>query len=550
MKKKQDILELFLIVGILIFLNIIINKYFFRLDFTEDKRYTLSPVTKNILTKLEGDVHVEVFLSGDLNPNYERLKKSIQEKLEQFKAHSSKQFTYRFIDPNAEEDKTLRERFHMLLYKRGIKPSYYLDEKNGQKTEKFIFPGAIVSYQTKEAPVMFLKGNKVASQEEQLNQSVESIEFELLQGFRQLTTKEYKTITLVDGHGEPSKERFLEISNALNKVYNLQRRKLDSLNVLDNSDVVLIASPTIPFTEKEKFILDQYVTKGGRLLIAMDQADIRKDSLKNGVTYGLEKHLNLNDLFFKYGFRMNQNAVSDLNCATTVIQTGLNGESQALSFPYYPIIYQFGKHSITKSLDAIKLVFAGTIDTVKSEGVNKTVLLQTSTQSKVLNAPFQIDLDFLKRNSDPESFTAGPQITGLLLEGRFTSLFKNKPSPWSGTSVNDTSVASKIIVLSDGDLILNEMDPRRMEAIPLGYDKDMRYQFSNKELIMNAIDYLMDQELMEVRTKEVKLRPLDKEEMRNRSFFWKFLNIAIPILVIVCYGVFKHIQRKKRFGSF
>lgn len=551
MRRVYDCLEYLLIVGTLICCNIIFSTYFFRIDFTEDKRHSLAPVTKNILSSLESDLYVDVYLSGTLNSDFERLRKAIQEKLDQCKAYSNRNITYRFIDPSAEPDKIIRERFQNQIYKRGITPHYYLDESNGSKTERLLFPGLILTYKNRETPVSFLKGNKTLSIEEQLNQSVEGVEYEILQGLRRLSTVNYKTITLIDGHGEPAKEKLLEISNALTSLYKLQRRKLDSLNTLKGSDVVILINPTVAFTEKEKYILDQYVVNGGRLFVLLDQADIRKDSLKNGVTFGLEKQLNLNDLFFKYGIRLNQNAVSDINCATTVIQTGLNGEVQALSFPYYPIIYEFSDHVITKNLDAIKLVLAGTIDTVKSENIKKTVLLTTSSQSKILNVPFQIDLDFLKRTSDPSSYQAGKQIVGVLLEGKFTSLYKNKPSPW-GVPASDTNTTSngKIIVYSDADLILNEMDTYRNKPIALGYDKDMRYQFSSKDLILNSIDYLMNQEVIEVRSKEVVMRPLDVTTIQSKRFFWQFLNIALPILIVVSFAVYQHLQRKKKFGSF
>jgi ABC-2 type transport system permease protein len=548
-KKKNDILEYVLLIAILVFVNIILSENFFRLDFTQDKRYSISPVTQKVLSSLDGDVYVEIFLDGDLSPEYERLKKSIKEKLDQFKAYSNTKLEYRFINPSAEEDKQMRERGFRLIAQRGLQPKYFLEEKNGNKTEKFIFPGAIVSYKQNETPVQFLKGNKVQSDEEQLNQAVEGVEFELLKAIRKLSIKEYKTIAIIDGHDEPAKENLEDITNALNEFYAVKRVRLDSFTALKGVDLAMVIGPKIAYTEKEKFILDQFIFSGGKAFFAYDAIDIRKDSLKNGETFGLSKNLNLDDLLFKYGVRMNQSVVEDLNCAKTVIQTGLNGEMQAINFPYYPIVYQFGTHPIVKNLDAIVFRFAGSIDTVKAVGIKKTILIQSSPQSKEVQVPFQIDLDELKKDPVAESFSSGSKSLACLLEGDFTSLYKNKPSPVDGAVLTQNQKPSKIVVCADVDLIRNEYDIKRNMPVPLGYDRDMRYIFSNKEFVMNAVDYLMEEELLLVREKEVVLRPLDAQKIKNDKKFWQVINILVPILLVLLYGIGRFVWRKKKYGT-
>jgi ABC-2 type transport system permease protein len=548
-KKKNDILEYILLIAILVFVNIILSENFFRLDFTQDKRYSISPVTQKVLSSLDGDVYVEIFLDGDLSPEYERLKKSIKEKLDQFKAYSNTKLEYRFINPSAEEDKQMRERGFRLIAQRGLQPKYFLEEKNGNKTEKFIFPGAIVSYKQNETPVQFLKGNKVQSDEEQLNHAVEGVEFELLKAIRKLSIKEYKTIAIIDGHGEPAKENLEDIINSLNEFYAVKRVRLDSFTALKGVDLAMVIGPKTAYSEKEKFILDQFIVSGGKAFFAYDAIDIRKDSLKNGETFGLNKNLNLDDLLFKYGVRMNQSVVEDLNCAKTVIQTGLNGEMQAVNFPYYPIVYQFGTHPIVKNLDAIVFRFAGSIDTIKAVGIKKTILIQSSPQSKEVQVPFQIDLDELKKDPVPESFSSGSKSLVCLLEGNFTSLYKNKPLPVDGAVLTQNLKPSKIVVCADVDLIRNEYDTKRNMPVPLGYDRDMRYIFSDKEFVMNAVDYLMEEELLLVREKEVVLRPLDAQKIKNDKKFWQVLNILVPILFVLLYGIGRFVWRKKKYGT-
>jgi ABC-2 type transport system permease protein len=548
-KKKNDILEYVFLISILIFVNIILSDNFFRLDFTQDKRYSISPVSQKVLGALEGDVYVEIFLDGDLSPEYERLKKSIKEKLDQFKAYSNNKLEYRFIDPAAEEDEQMRERGFTLIAQRGIKPKYFLEEKNGQKTEKFIFPGAIVSYKQNETPVQFLKGNKVQSDEEQLNQAVEGVEFELLKAIRKLSITEFKTIAIIDGHGEPNKENLEDVTSTLNEFYAVKRVRLDSLNSLSNVDMAMVVGPQLPYTEKEKFVLDQFIANGGKAIFVYDAIDIRTDSLKNGETFGLSKNVNLDDLLFKYGVRLNQTVLEDINCAKTVVQTGLNGEVQAINFPYYPVVYQFGTHPIVKNMDAVILRFAGSIDTVKSVGIKKSILIQTSNQTKETQVPFQIDLDALKKTPVPETFVSGSKPVACLLEGTFTSLYKSRPSPFEGVLVVSGVKPSKIVVCADIDMIRNDYDVKRNMPVPLGYDRDMRYIFSNKEFIMNAVDYLMEEDMLLVREKEVVMRPLDQQKIKNDKKYWQVVNILAPILIVMLYGIGRYVWRKKKYGT-
>lgn len=550
MKKKWiDLTEFGLLAGIIVCLNILLTPYFFRLDLTEDKRYSVAQVSKTMLEGLSEKVYVEVYLSGSLNPDYERLKKAIKDKLDEFEIYAAKGLEYHFVDPNAITDKKIRENYFAQLVKKGVQYRYFLEEEGGKKEEKIIFPGALIAYQGREVPVMFVKGKKVASQQEELNEAVEGVEFELISGLRKLSSDNVKNIAFIEGHGEVSQEEVSDISATLSDFYHVDRTKINDSTDLNKYATIIIAAPEKPFTEKEKLYLDQYVMKGGSLLMLVDALNVYKDSLVNGVTYALPYQLNLDDLLFKYGVRVNHTLLQDQFSGVMRIQT-THDQSQVMSYPFYPVIYNYSEHPIVRNLDAVITRFVNTIDTVKAEEVKKTPLLYTSNDTKVFTAPIQINLNSLRNESDPESFNAGVFPVGFLLEGRFSSLFANKPLPAKLDTFKETSSGGKIIVVADGDIIRNEFDPARKQAIPLGYDVNMRYQFSNKDFLVNAIDYLAGEEIVNVRGKEIKLRPLDKEKLEGAEFFWQFINIVLPVILLIAFGVTRFYLRKRKYTGF
>ncbi len=546
-KKNADILEFLLLVGILLFVNIITSTFFVRWDFTEDSRYSISDASKQILSKTDDKIRIEVFLDGDLNPNYERLKKSIVEKLDEFKVYTNGNLEYKFTDPSKEENKEIRDRLYSQLAQRGITPKYFLEEKNGKKEEKYLFPGALISYKEKETPVMFLKGSKMLPEQEQLNQSVEGVEFELISAIRKLSNKEFKTLAVIEGHGEYAKEEILDLTNSLNENYAVERINLSTDSSLQRFEAVVIARPRYKWSEQDKFKLDQYIVNGGKAIFFMDATDVRKDSLKSGVTYSLSQDLNLDDLFFKFGVRVNQSLIQDLRCGVTRVETGLNGEVQMLNFPYYPVVYNYGKHPIVKNLDAIQTRFIGSIDTVKAVGISKTPLIFTSSNCKETAAPSEINLEALKKESNPDLYTKANIPVAYLLEGNFTSLYKNRPSPIAGKKVVAQQSSSKIIVVSDADIIRNEFDPKRNIPVPLGYNVEMRYLFSNKDFALNAFDYLMDEQIINARAKEITLRPLDKIAIKDNRLFWQFINLLLPVLTIILFGIVRFYLRKRKY---
>ncbi|MDB5255987.1 MAG: gldG [Chitinophagaceae bacterium] len=550
-KKSLDILEFSLIFGIVLLLNAFVAIYFFRLDFTEDKRYSVSPQAKEMLSKLDDPITVEIYLSGKLDPDYERLRRAIEDKLEQFKVYTGSELTYRFVDPSAETDESIRERQMSMLMQKGVQPMVYLKEEGGKKEQVRIFPGAIMTYKEREVPVQFIKGVRFSDPSTYLNQAVESVEFDLLQALRKLSSEDFVDIAFVEGHGELDEHETSSFIRTIGNYYSIQRINLSKDTALSRFKAVVVAQPKSKFTEHEKFVLDQYLMKGGSLLYLVDPLEVRQDSLKNGETYAVIRDVNLDDQLFKYGVRVNTGLVQDLQCGVIPVQTGMNGETQLLNFPYFPLFYNFSTHPIVKNLDAVYGKFSSYIDTVKTSGVNKYPLIFSSSNARTVAAPLQIDLDALRKNATPENYNQGGLIIAALMEGKFTSLYKNRPSPITGVSVlQDAVKPGKVAVVADGDMMINDWDPSSKQPLPLGYDKYTRAQFSNSDFLLNTLDYLTGQPLIMVRGKDIVLRPLNKFKAQEERLYWQVLNLVVPALLVVAIGIALYIIRKKRYSRF
>ncbi len=550
-KKSLDILEFFLIFGIILLLNAFVAIYFFRLDFTEDKRYSVSPQAKDMLSKLDDPITVEIYLSGKLDPDYERLRRAIEDKLEQFKVYSGTELVYRFVDPSAEADESIRERQMSMLMQKGVQPMVYLKEEGGKKEQVRIFPGAIMTYKEREVPVQFIKGIRFSDPATYLNQAVESVEFELLQALRKLSSEDFVDIAFVEGHGELNEQEASSFIRTIGNYYSIQRIDLSKDTALSRFKTVVVAQPKMKFSEQEKFVLDQYLMKGGSLLYLIDPLEVRQDSLKNGETFAVIRDVNIDDQLFKYGVRVNTGLVQDLQCGVIPVQTGMNGETQLLNFPYYPLFYNFSTHPIVKNLDAVYGKFASYIDTVKTSGVNKYPLIFSSSNARTVAAPLQIDLDNLRKDATPENFNQGGLIVAGLMEGKFTSLYKNRPSPIPGVKViPDAEKPGKVVVVADGDMMINDWDPSSKQPLPLGYDKYTRAQFSNSDFLLNTLDYLTGQPLIMVRGKDIVLRPLNKFKAQEERVYWQVINLVVPALLVVLIGIALYIIRKRRYSRF
>jgi gliding-associated putative ABC transporter substrate-binding component GldG len=555
-RRSGDILRFLAWVVGIILLNVLATNFFFRLDLTEDKRYTIAPVTKQMLGSLQNEVVVDVYLEGDFPAGFKRLQQSVRETLDEFRIYSGGNLRYNFIDPNEIADEKQRNEYFTSLAQKGITPTNLRATEEGKQVERLVFPGAVVKYNGKEAAVNLLKGNLAASPDERLNQSVEGVEYELATAIRKVAFQENKVIGYITGQGELEMQQVTDLLGSLQEYYRVARGELDQIPTLEGLDLIIIAKPTDQYSEVDKFKIDQFIMNGGKAVFFIDAINANMDSVGAGGMFALPYNLNLDDLLFRYGVRLNPTMVMDLNSGFIPMVTGYMGDrpqTEMINWRFYPLLNNLSKHPITRNLDAVYARFVGTIDTVKAEGIRKTPLIYTSTYSRILEPPVPITLEEARMEVNAQQFQAGQQPVGYLLEGSFISLFRNRRAPEgvTGQQVKEQGLPTKIAVFSDGDLIRNEVNPRTGQAYELGFDRYNNITFANRELAMNTIHYLLDSEgLINVRSKEIALRPLDKVRVKEEKAYWQLLNLVAPIVLLALFGVMRYYLRKRKYERF
>jgi ABC-2 type transport system permease protein len=555
-KKIFDIVDFLLLGLIFVLLNIISSQYFFRVDLTEEKRYTIAEASKSTLQGLDDIVFIEIYLDGDLPPGFKRLQRSIRETLDEFRVYSGANIQYKFIDPTAETNEQLKNKFMTQLAQKGVQPTNLYASEKGKQTEKLVFPGAVISYKGAEQAVVFLKGSAGVSPAEVLNQSVEGVEYEMISAIRKLSKPQRKRIGIVQGHGEADGIQLDEFYQNLKESYTCDRIKLSDFQELKSYfDVLIIVQPSSYFSESDKLKIDQFVVKGGRILLFVDKAEIKAEKLGTEESLAGELDLNMDDLLFKWGIRVNNDLIQDMQSGVLPMVTGMQGgqpQTQLMPWRYYPLQTSFGKHPIVKSMGAIMGRYVSSIDTVKAKDINKTPLIYSSKYRKTISLPAKIDLESARKQPDPAEFEGEPLITGILLEGRFKSLYFNRLSQQKQDSIQFKAQDSdsKIIVFSDGDIMKNELAADGKQIYPMGFDRYIGKKFANKDLVDNALTYLGDDNgIINIRLKEVKLRPLDKQKIQTERQKWQIINVVIPLVLIIVFGLIKFNYRKRKFSS-
>lgn len=555
-KKTGDLLLLANGALVLVLLNILSSVYFFRLDLTEEHRYTIHRSTRNLLERLDDEVYVEVYLEGELNAGFRRFQKAIRETLEMFRVYSHNKVQYTFIDPSTALSQKARSEFMADLAAKGIQPTNVIDRRGGERVEKIIFPGAVISYGGVEKGVMLLKGNKASSSEEEINQSIEGIEYELANALYKLTETEPKQVALLSGHGEMEGVQLAAFEQALSELYNLKRVSLHDPG-LDDFEALVIAKPTRRFSEADKYRLDQYIMHGGKVLFLIDRLDASMDSATQANYFAFPYETHLDDQLFRYGVRINPDLVQDRYAAVYPVITGRKPDGspkvQLLEWPFFPLINRFANHPVTHNLDMVLTRFVSSIDTVKAEGVQKTPLLFTSEYSRKLAAPVNVNVNELRSDLTTHKFTLHFLPVAYLLEGTFTSLYKNRFLPDSADAHDflAESRPTSLIVVSDGDVARNALDPRTGQPLPLGLDPYSNYTFANADLLLNMVAYLVDENgLIRARNREIRLRPLDREQIAAEKVRWQLTNLVLPLVIIVIFGMVRSYWRKRKFASF
>ncbi|HTH54705.1 MAG TPA: gliding motility-associated ABC transporter substrate-binding protein GldG [Cyclobacteriaceae bacterium] len=555
-KKTGDLLLLANGIVFVILLNSITSFYFFRIDLTEEKRYTIKPQTKALLKNLEDEVFVEVFLEGDLNSGFKRFQKSIRETLEEFRIYSNNKVKFIFTDPTQAQGQKARNEFMNDIASKGITPTNVIENQNGQRVEKFVFPGALVSYGGFEEGIMLLKGSSARTAQERLNESIEGTEFELANAIYKLSNSKRKKIGLVQGHAELDSLQIASFNNALLALYDVFKVDLSKKQKVENYNLLIIAKPKKEFSAADKYKLDQYLMHGGKLLFMVDRLEANMDSASRDDYYAFPYHLNLDDQLFKYGVRINPDLIEDRASGKYPIVVGNEGnrpQIMQLDWPFFPLVNQYAEHPITRNMDAVVTKFISTIDTVKAPGVKKTPLLFSSQYSRKMTAPVKVGVNDLRKQMKEGVFNDGKKALGYLLEGNFSSLYKNRYPPEGVDASNflESSSPTKLIVIADGDIARNDVNPRDGKPQSLGFDPFANYTFANQDLLLNMVAYLVDEKgLIHVRNKQVKIRPLDKEKIRNEKTFWQLVNLGLPIVVLVAFGMIRSYLRKMKYARF
>jgi len=557
-RKQRDLLAFAAILGGLLLFNFIAQRLFFRVDLTEEKRYTMSPATKTLLRDLKQPVTITVYLTGDFPPAFRRLEQGVRETLTEFQVYGGVNLNYIFIDPSAASTEAARNAFYTSLLKKGLKPTNLGATENGKRVEKIIFPYAVVSVGGKDKSVLLLRGNQTAPADVRLNQSIEGLEYELASTIRTLIPALRKRIGVVEGHGELTNVQAGDMLGTWQQQYDVFRVTLSKVKDLGALDAIVVAQPKTPYSEDDKFKLDQFITRGGRALFFVDALRVDLDSVsRNGVALATPYNLNLDDLFFKYGLRLNQNLLLDLNSGQIPLVTGMDGNKpkiEPMPWQLYPLINKFSPHPITRNLDAVYLKFTGNLDTVKAAGIRKTALMTTSRYTRVLPAPVPINFNDARLEPNPKLYQRGFQPVAYLLEGQFTSLFANRARPGTLQFQPEKPAdarPSKILVLADGDFIRSEVDPKTGNPYRLGFDRLANTEFANRELVLNATDYLLDETgLIAVRGKQITLRPLDKVKLAEQRRRWQLLNLGAPLVLLGVFGAVRAWRRKRRYAGF
>ncbi len=562
--KIQALIQLLLFGGILLFVNILGSYLYTSFDLTEDKRFTLTDATKNLLANVESPVTVRVLLTGKFSKGFKRLQRATEEMLSDFNAQNG-YIEYIFEDPFEGTTEEIQAR-QQEMAKDGIIPTRLSDKEIDETSEQYIYPWVIIYYQDRYRAVNILENQTLrANPEVVINNSISLLEYKLADAIQKLKYQKPPVIAFTAGHGELNPEQTASLEKDLRDNYAATGRiVLDStIEISQKVGVLVVAKPTKPFSEKDKFKIDQYVMNGGKLLWLIDRMDITIDSLRGKPFYiPMDYPLNLEDILFRYGVKIEPNLVLDMESSPIPLVVGeQGGKAQQELFPWYyhPIVASRSDHPVVKSLDRVQMYFPSGLDTTVTTPtpIKKTVLLQSSKYSRTQFNPVRVNTQIARYKPDETKFNKPYQPLAVLLEGVFTSVYRNRvPTQMEegltsiGLKYKEQSAPTQMIVVSDGDIARNNTILSTGEIEPLGYNKFDRYTYANTLFLTNAIDYLLDNEgVIEARGREVKLRLLDTVRAKNEKTSWQIFNLGLPLLFLGLFGILFRLVRKKRFAT-
>jgi len=533
-----------------------------RLDLTEDRRYTLSEQTRKILTNLKNDIYIQVYLDGEIPIPLKRLKRSVREMLDEFRIASGRKIDYEFINPSEGKNVQQRNAQYQLLEKKGLNPvNIRASDAEGGSTTKRIYPGMIVNYNGIEVPVNFLN-NSSSSYEQNILHSVEGLEYEMIQTIATLSSGTINKVAFIEGHDEIPEIETADITMNLARFFTIDRGTIAGKSgILDKYAAVIIAGPEKLFSESDKLVLDQYIMNGGKVLWLFDEVAVNSDSLAYGETVGLYRPLNIEDQLFRYGVRVNPAIVQDLECLPIRIMVMSEGTRQQVvpaPWIYYPLLKPAVNHPITRNLNRVKAEFANYIDTVGLDpAIRKTILLSTSKFSRIVSPPVVISLKEAELTPVEKDFNRPNLPVALLLEGVFPSAFKNRMvsnlTDDKNLRIKTQSKETRMIVVADADIIRNEVTRVGLNESPrpLGEDKYTGQIFGNRDFLINCLNYLVDNNgIMELRSRELKLRLLNVAKIKTERLKWQLINMTGPILMVVLSGLLFSYFRRKNYTRY
>lgn len=554
---KKNIASLAILIAVLVLLNVLGNYFYKRFDLTQDKRFTLSEEAKEIVEEIDSPLIVDVFLKGNFPPEFRRLQSETEQLLEEFSAYNSN-IKFEFINPTEKGNEAFQSQFE----KFGLTSAQVSVTENGKQSTELVYPWALAHHDGKSVKIGLLKNQLGATSEERVNSSLQNLQYAFADGFKKIATEKSKKVAVLKGNGEYDDRYIADFFSTLREYYFIAPFTLDSVAVypaktlaaLKDFDLIVAAQPTEAFTDAEKYVLDQFIMDGGKSLWLLDATQMHVDTV-SGNTFAFGRDLNLNDFFFKYGIRINPNLVKDMYSAPIVLASGDDREAQYNRYPWFfsPLSGSANNHPIVSNIEAVKFDYASAIDTLLNN-INKTVLLSTSPITKIVGLPSPIDFDteipknlqVVNEGPNPNEFNAGEVPLAVLLEGEFTSVFKNRVKPLKLGENIDDGKPSKMVVISDGDVIKNQLQGNR--PLELGFDKMTNAFYGNKEFLLNTVNYLLDDSgLINIRTRQISVPFLDPQKTVEQRSKWQTLNLLLPLGLLALFGMVFTFYRKRSY---
>ncbi len=561
--RKERRIRLLLLTAVLVLVNFIGSRYFFRLDLTAEKRYSLSPVTLNMASNLKDDLFIKVYLEGEFPAGFRKLQSSVKVLLERLRQESGGKVSFEFVNPALDgNDKATNEAYDQLMRK-GLQPTDLQVKEEGGLNRQIIWPGALLYYKGKEIAVNFLVNNSPGEDPlSAINASEELLEYAFANGIRKATSVNNPKVLILEGNRELPRRSVIDFVSSLSEFYEVQAYTLSKPEPIPaDVKLVVVAKPDSTFSDWARYKLDNFVMRGGRVLWLVDQVDASMDSMQGGVSFmAFPRNLNLDDMLFKYGVRLNYDLIQDIRCTPIPIVVGQMGnrpQTELMPWYYYPLVTPNGQHPLSKNIDPIQLRFAGTIDLIDNP-VKKQVLLTSSRYTKVLPAPARVSLGVIKEKPDPRKFKNANQNLAVLLEGEFPSLYQNRIIGSFAQQVIDSlkmpirekSSPTKMIVISDGDMIANSVNKSTGAVSPLGFDRFTGQLYGNKTFLLNCVDYLLDDAgFMEIRAREITLRLLNRQKVQRQKVMIQLVNVGAPLLMLAIFGFIFRWRRTRRYAQ-